>query len=131
MTFNIGNQTAGVVNNVAGDQRITGGQQGTVVTTDAARQALQSLRAAVASAPLDPGTSAAAETCVTEIDDEMRRTEPARPRVADGLRRLTEILLSAGSLASAGVALTGPIRILASWLGGLGEPIVRMLPLFA
>ena len=44
MTFNIGSQSGGVINNVAGDQHITGPQYGTLVTTGDARRALGDLR---------------------------------------------------------------------------------------
>jgi len=46
MTFNIGGQNAGIINNVAGDQHITGQQHGTLVTTEDARRVLGDLRGA-------------------------------------------------------------------------------------
>jgi len=51
MTFNIGNQNAAIINNVAGDQRIEGGQHGTAVTavsTEEARRAVRELRSGLA-----------------------------------------------------------------------------------
>ena len=38
MSFHIGTQNAGVVNNVGRDQHITGGQQGTLVVTPEVRK---------------------------------------------------------------------------------------------
>jgi len=128
MTFNIGSQTAGVVNNVAGDQHVSGGQHGTAVSTDTARRAVDALRAALAAARLDEHTAVAAQTHVSQIDEAMRAPEPDRHRVAAALDRLTAVLRSAGSLATAGAALVRPIHTLASWLGALGEPILRMFP---
>jgi len=60
MTFNIGSQTGGVINNVQGDQNITGGQHGMLVTSADARQALGSLGQAVAAAGLDETAAAQA-----------------------------------------------------------------------
>lgn len=57
MTFTIGNQTAGVINNVAGDQRVTGGQHGTVAGLESARQAAEELRRAVLQVPLEQATA--------------------------------------------------------------------------
>ena len=44
MTFTIGTQNAAVINNVAGDQRIDGGQYGTAVTAVTAEQARRAVR---------------------------------------------------------------------------------------
>ncbi|TCC48900.1 hypothetical protein E0H75_20240 [Kribbella capetownensis] len=131
MTFNIGNQSAGNINNVGRDQHITGGQQGVMVTPEAARQAVIDLRAGLRLAPLEQQTSAAAEAEVREIEAEIQKPEPDRPRAASSLERLTRLLLSAGSLASAGAALVQPLQTLAGWLGSLGGPILHLLPLLA
>jgi hypothetical protein len=119
MTFNIGSQSGGVINNVGGDQHIAGGQQGTVITTEQARQALHDLRGALSSAPLDRGTADAARAEVTEMDAAMREASPDRSRFAAALNRLTRVLTAAGSLASAGTALAGPLHILATWVGAV------------
>jgi hypothetical protein len=124
VTFNIENQNAGVINNVAGDQRVTGGQSGTLVTLDAARAAVQGLRDVIASTPALEG----ADADLDEIDAEMRKDAPDRPTVADRLRRLTGLLVSAGSVVSSGAAIVGPLQTLVAWLGQVGEPIARMLP---
>ena len=127
MTFNIHNQTAGVLNNVAGDQHISGGQQGTVVGTHVARLAVAELREALATVSLPADTTAEARAHVEEIDVAMKEPEPDRSRVAGLLRRLTQLLSSVGSLAVAGTALIGPLQTLATWLGELGQPILRLL----
>lgn len=51
MSFHIGTQNAGVVNNVGHDQHITGGQQGVLVVTPEVRQALYALRRSPSAAP--------------------------------------------------------------------------------
>lgn len=128
MTFHIGSQTGGIINNVAGDQHITGGQHATVVTIDAAREAVGALREAVAQADLAPATADSAQARVDEIDAELAAPQPDRSRVASCLERLTSLLGKVGALATAGVALVPPLQTIAGWLGTLGEPILRMLP---
>jgi hypothetical protein len=132
MTFHIENQTAGVVNNVAGDQRITGGQHGVLVTPDAVRQAVQHLRGAMSTVTFDDeATAAQASRHVETIDAEVQAPQPDRSRVARALEPLTRLLVAAGSLATAGATLIGPLHTLATWLGNLGEPILALLPALA
>ena len=119
MTFNIGSQTGGVINNVQGDQKITGGQHGTLVTTGDAQQALGSLRQAVAAAGLDETAAAQAHAQLAEMDTTLRAAQPDRSRFAAALNRLTRLLTAAGSLASAGTALAGPLHTLATWVGAV------------
>ena len=126
MTFNIRNQTAGVINNVAGNQQV-GVQQGRVVETDDARQAVAELREAVLTASLPPEAKAEAQTHLEQVDAAVKEPEPDRSRVADSLRRLTSLLSSAGAFAAAGAALIGPLQTLATWLGELGQPIMQLL----
>jgi hypothetical protein len=128
MTFNIGNQTGGVINNVAGDQHISGGQQGVLITTEDARRALAVLRRAVAAAGLDHATEASADAELSEMDDTIRAERPDRHRFAQALERLTRLLAAAGSLATGGAALVGPLHALANWLGAVGEPVLHLLP---
>jgi len=128
MTFNIGSQNAGNINNVARDQHITGGQHGTLVTPDAARQAVIDLRAGLRVTPFDEGTSAAADADLTEIEASMHQPEPDRAQIAPRLERLTRLLVAAGSLAAAGSSLLQPLHTLATWLGALGRPILALLP---
>lgn len=117
MTFNIGSQSGGVINNVGGDQHITGRQQGVLITIEQARQALHDLRDALSATSLDQGTSNAARAEMTEMDAAMRAASPDRSRFAAALDRLTRLLTAAGSLASAGTALAGPLHTLATWVG--------------
>ena len=127
MTFNIGNQTGGVINNVAGDQHVSGGQQGVLVTTEDVRRTLASLRQAVTAARLDQAAEAGAQAEIAEMDEAIRAERPDRHRFAGALARLTRLLAAAGSLATAGAALTGPLQALASWLGTIGEPVLHLI----
>jgi hypothetical protein len=127
MTFNIRNQTAGVINNVAGDQTVHGGQGTNVVTLEATRSSVEALRRALEAASIDPSTRTAAADVLDELGTELAKDEPNQPKVAGRLEQLTSLLKSAGALAAAGAALTAPIQTLATWLGQLGEPILRLL----
>lgn len=131
MTFNIGSQSGGVINNVAGDQHITGQQYGTLVTTEDARRALGELRHAVTTTGLGEGAAADAHAQVAEMDATLQADQPDRPRFARALERLTRLLSAAGSLATSGAALLGPLHALAGWLGTLGGPILALLPALA
>lgn len=128
MTFDIGQQTAGVINNVAGDQRIEGGQHGSVSTGEA-RRAVRELRDALAAAGLDEARAAEAHARVAAIDAAVRAPRPDRRQVAGLVERLTRLLAGAGSLTAAGATLIGPLQTLAGWLGAHGATILSLLPL--
>jgi hypothetical protein len=65
------------------------------------------------------------------MDEALRTGRPDKPRFAGALERLTRLLAAAGSLASGGAALIGPLHALAGWLGALGGPILALLPALA
>jgi len=129
MSIRIKNQHAGVINNIDGDQVIYGGQYGTVVTTQDARRAVHDLRDALAGAGLDDAAAAEARARVAEIDAQVHAPEPDKERAAGPLKRLVKLLADAGSLATAGAALIGPLQILAGWLGAHGAAIIGLLAL--
>jgi hypothetical protein len=128
MSFYFGDQNAGIINNVGGNQYNAGGQQGTVVLDLEAQRAVHDLRAGLTATTLDENTAAEARAQLAEIDTAMRKPEPDRSRIASVLKRLTRLLVTAGSLSTAGAALIPPLQILAHWLGTLGGPILQMLP---
>jgi hypothetical protein len=130
MNFKIDKQTAAIINNVAGDQRIEGGQQGTAVTAVTvadARRAVRELRDGLATEALDATMASEARIQLAAIEAAVRAPEPDRSRVARYLRRFMQLMVAAGSLSAAGSALIGPLRTLAGWLGTLGEPIRHAL----
>ncbi len=126
MTFNIGNQQAGIINNVGRDQRISGGQQ-VLVSDDQAREAVRRLRDGIATTPLPEQAAVETVELVDDLDDDLAVAEPNRSSVAATLERLTRVLASAGSLATAGAVLLGPIQTLAAWLGTMGEPVLGLI----
>jgi len=122
MVFNIGSQDAGVINNVAGNQwsQVTIGDE-------AARVQVQHLRTVLERAGLSPDAASEAQSHVDEAAAEMKQATPRKAVIAARLKKLTQILISAGALARTGGALAGPLGALAGWLGGLGKPIMEML----
>ncbi|WP_406206744.1 hypothetical protein OH807_33430 [Kitasatospora sp. NBC_01560] len=128
MVFNIGSQQAGVINNVAGDQTVQGGQSGHL-TADGkdVRGLVGELRTAVEDAQLPPAVVPEVRAELDSLDEEVARPEPDREAVAGRLTRITGLLTSAGALVAAGTSLIGPISALAGWVGALGRPILQAL----
>ena len=80
MTFNIGSQSGGVVNNVAGNQRVEGGQHGVQVSREDAASAAATLRELLARADLSTLSDedrAIVHEDAAAISDEMASPEPA------------------------------------------------------
>ena len=127
MNIRIGTQNAGVINNVEGSQVVYGGQHGTLVAAEDARRAVRDLRDALAGLPLGGTTAAEARAQVAEIDAAVHAPDPDKPRTAGVLGRLIRLLTSAGSLATAGTALIGPLQALVSWLGPYGAGLLALL----
>ena len=129
MEIHVRNQTAGVINYVEGDQVVYDGLHGSVVTDHEARRAVGQLWEALTSVPLAGPRAAQARAQVAELEAVVRAPRPDKGRAAGILRRLTELLSSAGSLTTAGAALVGPLQTLAGWLGAHGVAILGMLAL--
>jgi hypothetical protein len=129
MSIQIKNQHGGIINNVDGDQVIYDGQHGTTVTSEEARRAVRHLRDALAGADLDDATAAQVRAQVAEIDAVVHAPKPDKGRAAGPLKRIVELLADAGSLATSGAALVGPLQTLASWLGAHGAAIFSLLAL--
>lgn len=132
MSFNIGNQNAGVVNNVAGDQHIQGGQHGVSISRDDAASAASALREILATTDLgnlSVEERADVHEAAAEIDEELSQPHPSAEKVGGRLEHLTKLLSAAGALAGAGGALLAPLTNLAQWLGPLGSAILRLLPI--
>lgn len=117
MVFNIGSQQ-GIINNVAGDQTIHGGQHGSFTTSHAVQCAVE-----LAEALRGLGMNSAA------ADADKVRRELARPRPdrTDIASRLTRIARAVTAIAGAESAVHRPLVALAGWLGTMGTPILSML----
>jgi hypothetical protein len=119
MNIHIRDQKAGIINISQGDMSINGGQPVTVVTDEDARRAVGELRSALATIALDQPAAAKARGHIAEIETAMQAPQPNKSRVAKMVEQLTRLLDSAGSLATASVAIMGPLQTLTGWLGHL------------
>ena len=122
-----GGQHAGVINN-ADNMTIHGNQHGAIAADEGAREAARELQGTLATAPLGRRVRTQARARAAEIDAALRTARPDKSRIAGLLERLTSLLAAAGSLTAAGAALVGPLHALATWLGVLGAPVLRLLP---
>jgi D-aminopeptidase len=129
MTFNIGEQNGGVINNVGGDQTIHGGQRGEVITIVQARKAARALREAVERADL-PDSSTVLRPA-EDIETEVQSEAPNRAKVARSLEIMAAAVTSVDGLVRWGSAVVEPMRVLATWLGTLGLTALGMLPTLA
>jgi hypothetical protein len=121
--FNIGQQQAGVINNVGGDlnvDRIEG-------TLQVGNQLVADLRAALDRTPMPEPTRAEAGRVLDEVERELERSQPDKPRIAARLERLTHVLGSAGALAAAADRLLPILGKLATWLGPAGAGLAALL----
>ena len=121
--FNIGQQQAGVINNVGGDlnvDRIEG-------TLQVGNQLVADLRAALDRTPMPGPTRAEAGRALDEVERELERPQPDKSRIAARLEGLTRLLGSAGALAAAADNLLPVLGRLAAWLGPAGAGLAALL----
>ena len=126
MSFQIGSQTAGVINNVEGDQTVSGVQIGQVGDDQARATAVQLWHAIRLAGLPDPVARQATAEAAALVDD-IRRPQPDRPTVAGRLQRIVALVASVASLVTGGSAIAAAVQGLASWLGQLGAPILARL----
>ncbi|MFC8359144.1 hypothetical protein ACFUIY_04640 [Streptomyces griseorubiginosus] len=126
MTFHIGSQQ-GNINNVAGDQTIHGGQHGQFVTATDPRAMLGVLRTELDRLALPPDVARQVNTEVESLDAELASPAPDRPTMAERLVRITRLVTAAGAAVTAGGTLAGAITSLASWLGPIGDSVLRVI----
>ena len=131
MSFNIGSQSGGVINNVTGNQRVEGGQQGNQITQQAAAAAaatsLRELLADLRLRQLTESERAQVDQDAAAVEEEMASSTPSAEDVRTRLERLTSVLSAAGAFVGAGAGLIGPLTALAQWLGPLGAGVLRAL----
>lgn len=130
MTFNIGNQQAGQINNVANDQTIYGGQHGSVggVDVERGRTVLADLRRQVAAASLPDGARTAALGHIDACERALDGDEPDARSLGSRLGTVAQVVVTAGAVVSAGTGIGAALAAVAAWLGPVGESIRRMLP---
>jgi hypothetical protein len=125
MPFTIGNQTAGVINNVDGNQTINGLQQGIAVTDGEARAASADLKNALLRAPLSTRLSEQALWEASQLDAELHRTVPDKPGIAERLKRLVALVVAGGSLATGSTAIVTAVSKLGHGWAGWARPFWR------
>lgn len=128
MSFNIGSQNADVINNVQGDQTIHGVQHATISSADEAQAVLRGLLDSVRSLALDDQQRREVTAELSEMDKELARPQPDSAGLGERLGRVTEILVSAGALVSAGTGLGSAITKLGTWLGPFGAAALGLIP---
>lgn len=114
----------GTINQAARDINQAGGNL--TVTNVEALAATAELRQALGRTDLSPEIRRVAEREIEDVEDELRKPEPDKERVAARLESFTAILKSAGAFAAAGAALLGPIGVLAGFLGPLGHAALEL-----
>ena len=114
----------GTINQAGRDINQAGGDL--TVSNVEALAAASELREALAQAGLSPEVGRVAGRELDDVESELRSPQPNKERMAARLESLTAILKSAGALAATGVALVGPIGVLAGFLGPLGHAALEL-----
>ena len=114
----------GTINQAGRDINQAGGDVN--VSNVEALAAASELREALAQAGLSPEVGRVAGRELDDVESELRSPQPNKERMAARLESLTAILKSAGALAATGVALVGPIGVLAGFLGPLGHAALEL-----
>lgn len=128
MTFNIGNQSGGVINNVGGDQIVSGLQSGIIhVTLAQARNAAQELQSLLGSSDLWPPIRQELDGAFAEVNRELALPLPDQPLVAHRLTRIVQRVVSAGSLVGSTKEIVGSLTTLAEWLGPAGAHLLGLI----
>jgi len=125
MPFTIGNQHAGVINNVDGDQTIHGGQTGNAVTDP--RALLARVRQDLANLSLPNAVTSQVNPELDAVDAELGSPQPNHPAAVSRLGRVISTLTSAGALAMTGSGLLASLIALVNSFGELGRPLLQLL----
>ena len=125
MTFNIGNQNAGIINNVDGDQHVHGVQVGSAHVAQGLA-AVEALRAVAEGLPGVAGDPVAMRE-LGQLEQAVRDDGTGAAGAAPILERLARRLSAIGAFAGAGTALVEPIRALAAWLGPAAQSVLSVL----
>ena len=128
-TFEIGSQTAGSIQNVAGNQTI--GELNVEASWDAeaVRRELERLEEETVRIPLPHASRVAVEGALAGAAKEAARSTPDRGKTAQLVQRAAHVLDDAGALADAGSGLAASLRRTATVLGPAGKALLALLPL--
>jgi hypothetical protein len=124
MTFQIGSQHAAVVNNIAGDQAVHGGQHGDVMApTDVI--AVRTIRSHLGDLSLDANDHARAEADLADLDHQLVSGQASPHDTADRLTRLVAAARRAGAIITSASSLGTAITTIAHWLGPAESALIR------
>ncbi|HEX6208577.1 MAG TPA: hypothetical protein VF058_09515 [Actinomycetota bacterium] len=126
-TFNIGGQQ-GNITNVGRDMHVHGQQtnQALIASSEILTELAQ-VREQVRELDLPEEDAREVDQALTEAETELQQPEPDAGRVGGHIERATEILKRVGGLATAGMALAGPLGKIGALLGPVGRSILRLL----
>jgi hypothetical protein len=128
LTFNIGNQSGGVINNVGRDQIISGSQSGVgQVTLVEARHAAELLQRLLRSADLPAPIQQELDGDIGQVTAELAKPHPDQPLVESKLTRIAHRIIDAGSVIGASKEIFGALTTLAQWLAPAGAHLLGLL----
>jgi len=127
MTFNIGSQHAGVVNNVAGDQIVHGGQHGYVMVPPEVIAAVRAVRVHLSDLALDADDHARADADLADLDHRLITGQTSHRDTADRLSRLLTAARQAGAIITGASSVGTAITTIAHWLGPVGTTLLHLL----
>jgi hypothetical protein len=132
MTFNVGQQVGGVVNNVGGNQVVVGSQSGRgemlAVDLEGARSAVGELQRLLISASTQLAGAPGLASNVDDLATEFAKPNPDKPSIAERVKRLIPALISAGSVIGASKQILSALQTIVQWLGPVGSGLMSMLP---
>jgi hypothetical protein len=129
MIFNIGNQSGGVINNVARDQIISGSQSGVGrVTLVEARNAADVLQSLLRSVDLPAPDREELDGNLVDVNRELAKSHPDQCKVAHRLTDIVHRIIDAGSLIGATKEIVGTLNTIAQWLGPAGSHLLGFSP---
>ena len=127
-TFNIGQQNAANIQNIAGDAVIHGGIQATASwETLELRRAIARARDGLGELPLSQPVRDDVSRSLEAAANEAAQPKPNRSDVAEHLAAATSTLRDAGALTDAATSVVGALRRAVSLLGPIGIAVVGAL----
>lgn len=127
MTFHIGSQQAGVLNNVAGDQHNHGGQHAAMPAPPEVLAALAELHARLDQLQLHPADHAQIDAELTELNTSLVAGTATKKDAAERLTRFADTARRAGVLVTAVSGLGVAITTLGRWLGPVGAALLSLV----
>jgi hypothetical protein len=126
-SFNTGNQQAGNINMVGGNQFIQGGQCAYTVAPPEVLAALETLRRHLAELLPDPAERAKADRELHHLDQGLAAGHVTKTEAANLLSRIVDAAQATGTIVSAATKAGAAVTALAHWLGPAGAALTHMI----